>query len=577
MTAVSPLLARSPLRSLCLRAILVLTLLIAVVRPLAAGVPAPVPPPPPAPAPGVPVVFAGQTLFSVYAKLGPFTPQDRARAIVERLAVLSDDPLLRSETITALDGEQATEVLAGETVILTITEADATAAGLSRQALGKAYALKIRQALERERQETNPDALLLDAFYAGLATVLLAVLLWLLHRVFPRLADKLEACRGAQIQSVKIQRVTILSARRITDLLVGLTRMGHATLVIFLLYFYLSAVLSFFPWSRGMSAQLLSYLLASFEVIGRAFAMFVPNFISISVILLVTRYLIKLVRFVFLEIERGALSFAGFHRDWAQPTYKIVRFLMIAFAAVAIFPYIPGSESPAFRGISVFLGLLFTLGSTGAISNMVSGVVLTYMRPFQVGDRVKIADTVGDVLERTLLVTRVRTIKNVDVTIPNSSILGTHMINYSSCSQDHGLILNTTVTIGYDAPWRKVHELLIAAARSTPHIQQTPAPFVLQTSLNDFYVAYELNAYTDEPNLMATTYAELHQHIQDTFNEAGVEIMSPHYSRIRDGNRTTIPDTYLPKSYAPPAFRVEPVGSPTARTEEGSTAAERRG
>ena len=222
-----------------------------------------------------------------------------------------------------------------------------------------------------------------------------------------------------------------------------------------------------------------------------------------------------------------------------------------------LFPYLPGADSPAFKGISVFLGVLFSLGSTSAIGNIVAGVILTYMRAFSLGDRVQIADTMGDVVEKTLLVTRIRTIKNVDITIPNAMVLGSHITNYSSSSQQYGLILHTTVTIGYDAPWRQVHQLLIDAATATENILQLPAPFVLQTSLDDFYVSYQINAYTDRPALMARTYSELHQNIQDRFNEARVEIMSPHYSTLRDGNQTTIPPDYLPDDYRTPGFKFE--------------------
>jgi small-conductance mechanosensitive channel len=173
---------------------------------------------------------------------------------------------------------------------------------------------------------------------------------------------------------------------------------------------------------------------------------------------------------------------------------------------------------------------------------------------------VKIADTIGDVLEKTLLVTRVRTIKNVDITIPNSLVLSSHVINFSSSAQAYGLILNTTVTIGYDAPWRKVHETLIAAAKTTESILPEPEPFVLQTALNDFYVSYELNAYTDKSQGMARIYSALHQNIQDRFNEAGIEITSPHFRALRDGNQTTIPADYISENYQPPAFRVEADG-----------------
>jgi small-conductance mechanosensitive channel len=181
------------------------------------------------------------------------------------------------------------------------------------------------------------------------------------------------------------------------------------------------------------------------------------------------------------------------------------------------------------------------------------------MRAFRIGDRVRISDTVGDVIEKTLLVTRVRTIKNEDITIPNSMILNSHIVNYSAVIDQSGLILHTGVTIGYDAPWRKVHELLIHAALNTKYILKEPAPFVLQTSLNDFYVSYEINAYTDMPSKMAVIYSELHQNIQDSFNAGGVEIMSPHYSSLRDGNTTTIPEENLPKTYTPPAFRISQV------------------
>jgi small-conductance mechanosensitive channel len=170
---------------------------------------------------------------------------------------------------------------------------------------------------------------------------------------------------------------------------------------------------------------------------------------------------------------------------------------------------------------------------------------------------VKIGDAVGDVLERTLLVTRLRTIKNVDITIPNGAVLAGQIINYSAQSDTGGLILHSTVTIGYDAPWRRVHELLIAAARATPNVLAEPAPFVLQTSLDDFYVSYQINAYTDRPGSMAQTYSELHQHIQDQFNQSGIEIMSPHYRALRDGNQVTIPPENLAADYQAPAFRVE--------------------
>ncbi|MBK9308200.1 MAG: mechanosensitive ion channel family protein [Nitrospira sp.] len=380
--------------------------------------------------------------------------------------------------------------------------------------------------------------------------------------------DKVSAWGFTTTYSLKVQRVELLTGAQISDGLLGLLRIIRLAAYVTLTYLYITSVLGFFQATRKLSVELLNYMIEPVRMIGHEFIASVPDLIAIVMIIVVTNYVIKLIHLFFNGMERGAITFQGFHREWATPTYKIVRFFVLVFAAVAIFPYIPGSHSEAFRGISVFLGVLVSLGAAGSFSNIVAGVVLTYMRPFSIGDRVKIADTVGDVTENTLLVTRVRTIKNVDVTIPNALVLGSHIINFSSSSmQPPPLVLHTSVTIGYAAPWQKVHELLITAAQQTTHILETPEPFVLQTSLNDFYVTYEINAYTGAPNKMAAIYSELHQHIQDQFNEAGLEIMSPHYTQIRDGNRTTIPDQYLPKSYQPTGLRIWPLGSPQLRQE----------
>jgi small-conductance mechanosensitive channel len=239
-----------------------------------------------------------------------------------------------------------------------------------------------------------------------------------------------------------------------------------------------------------------------------------------------------------------------------MPTFGIVKFLLYAFMFVLIFPYLPGSNSNIFKGVSVFLGVLFSLGSTSAISNMVAGLVITYMRPFKVGDRIKIGEIVGDVIEKNLLVTRLRTIKNEEITIPNSSILAGNTINYSAMSKMEGLIIHTTVTIGYSVPWKDMHQALIDAALRTDMIEKDPTPFVLQTSLGDFYVAYQINAYTREANKQAMVYSWLHQNIQDVCNERGIEILSPHYRAERDGNSTSIPANYLDKEYKSPGFNI---------------------
>lgn len=524
--------------------------------------------PPPSQPIGAPVVFADETLFVVYDKIGPFTPQERARAVAERLAQLAKDPFTRIYPVTAVDQETTSELLYDNVVVMTVTDRDAQPTGKSRSETAKAYAQKIHAVLAKSHEQVTVRTILVDASLVLLDTAILVGLLLLFHKTFPKIYAKIEGWRGTVIRPIKIQRVELLSADQIAAALTGIAKTVRIGAALILLYIYLTTVLGIFPWTRSISVALFEAVFSTLQTIGHAFATYIPDLVSIAVIVVVTRYILKAIALFFSGIKRGAITFAGFHRDWTEPTYKIVRFLVIVFAAIACFPYIPGSQSEGFRGISVFLGLLISLGSAAAIGNIIAGVVLTYMRPFQVGDRVKIADTFGDVTEKTLLVTRVRTIKNVDITIPNSLVLSSHIINFSSSMmKPPPLILHTSVTIGYDAPWRKVHELLIAAAKRTTHILETPEPFVLQTSLNDFYVTYEINAYTVQPNLMATIYAELHQHIQDTFNEAGVEIMSPHYTQLRDGNKTAIPDQYLPKSYQTPGLRIWPLGSTQQQPE----------
>lgn len=291
---------------------------------------------------------------------------------------------------------------------------------------------------------------------------------------------------------------------------------------------YFTLILSFFPWTKRLGSAIVANLLATIVSFWEGFLSYLPNLVIVVFIAVVTYYILRFTKLLFVQLGRDQ-AFPWFYPEWAEPTHRLMTVLIIALAAVVAFPYLPCAKSPAFQGVSLFLGLLISLGSSSAIANMVAGVILIYTRAFKQGDRIKVGDAIGDVLEKTLLVTQLRTIKNVVITIPNSTVLNSQVINYSALAKSETpLILHTTVTLGYDVPWRKVHETLIAAAYATQHILQNPAPFILQTSLDDFYVSYELNAYTNQPAIMAKIYSELHQNIQDQCNEVGIEILSPH-------------------------------------------------
>lgn len=381
---------------------------------------------------------------------------------------------------------------------------------------------------------------------------------------FPRIYEIMYEWRATRFHVIRLKSLELLTPDQITDFLISLVRYLQVGLNILLAAIGITFLLSFFPSTQAVVFSLVDKFYAVLQGFGQTILGFLPNLFTLFLLALTTRYSLKLLQFFYDGFRRGKVKFAGLHPELAEPTYQLLRFLIIALALVTAYPYIPGSDSPVFRGITIFTGFLLSLGSTSLVTNIISGVVLTYTRGLKIGDRVKIGETVGDVAERTLLVTRVRTIKNVVITIPNGMVLNNQIINFSAPTAEEGLILNTTVTIGYDVPWRQVHDLLIQAALETEGILKTPDPFVFQTSLDDYYVSYELNAYTKAPEQMAKIYSALHQNIQDQFNEAGVEIMSPGYTAFRDGNEVTIPAQYRnPRAHPPQPvealFRPRPV------------------
>jgi small-conductance mechanosensitive channel len=515
---------------------------------------------------GAPVEVDGRPVLVIYAPIGGFTAQERAEGIQRRIVALGKRWDIAPEAIHAEERGTWTEIMAGTDRIMGITPGDAKGAERTRPELAAEYAEIIRQVVKQYREDHTWRKTLWGILYALLATAAVAAFLALLFLIRHRARSRVEKWltrfeTEAQTQSLRARFIRYLGRP-----LLALSRATFWLVVLTLVQAYVTLVLRFFPATRYTSYQITNWLFSELAAFGKVVINYIPNLILVVLICLVTSYLIKLSEHIFGEIRDQRVAIRGFYPDWAEPTAKLVRVLIIAAAAVVAFPYLPGSESPAFKGISVFLGVLLSLGSTSAMAHGVAGTILTYMRAFQVGDFVRIGNDTGDVVERTLLVTRIRTQKNEIVTIPNGTVLGGVVVNYSAEAKNEGLIFHTTVTIGYAAPWRQVHELLITAALATEDILHDPPPFVLQTALNDFYVAYELNVYTDKPRNMLDAYSGLHQNIQDKFNEAGVEINSPHYTSLRDGNLTTIPASYLPDDYKNPVFEIQQVnGSGTVR------------
>lgn len=496
---------------------------------------------PAASTPAARVILGEETVFTVNTPLFSLSPEERAQRISQRMKKLAEDTRYDPLRIQVADNESASEIALDDFTIMSVTNNDARTSGLPRKELAARHAGKIKQAIGNYRKTYDLRSLALGGLFALLATLIFVFLWKLAGAGYSLLGGKLTAWAPSAIKSIRIGRVELLPAARITEFL-RWSLSGLNLLLLFLLfYIYLSVLFSFFPWTHGLAAKLLGYAVTPLVSLFKALVGYIPDLIFVIITIVCVHYLLKGLEVFAGEVQKERITLPGFYPDWAKPTFQIVRFVVWAFSLVIIFPYLPGSSSSAFRGVSVFLGVLFSLGSTSAVSNAVAGVILTYMRPFKIGDRVKIVDTVGDVIEKGLLLTRIKTIKNVYITIPNALVLSSHIINYSSLSENEGLILNTTVTIGYDVAWAKVHELLIAAADAADGILPTPRPFVLQTALNDCNVAYELNAYTDRPETMSQIYSDIHRNIQDGFAAAGIEILSPAYTAMRDGNEPVLP------------------------------------
>ena len=513
-----------------------------------------------------PVLLDGDTVFVLRAGAGSFTAAERAAVVSLRLAEIAAvatvgkgaDFAPESLRVQVIEG--ARELTYRDRLIARVGDEDA--AGGDADSLAAAWHAAVRAALDGTRAEADLWRLVTRA--AGAAGIILLIVLveLLVFRLARRARAAIERVAAAgRLPVLRIQRVTLLTPQRSQEILLGLFRGLVTGAHVVIAFAALLLLFSVFPWTRDWAGTLFTWSLRPFRAAFQGFVAFLPDLFHIIIVLVLSHLFLRLLRRFTREIEAGNLRIPGFYADWGRPTLNIVRFITYAFALVLIFPKLPGSDSTAFRGVSVFLGVLVSLGSSAAFSNIIAGIVMTYMRSFRDGDRIQVGDVIGDVVEKTLLVTRIKTFHGETVTLPNSSLLAGNTINYTAAARDRGLLLHIQVTIGYEVPWRRVHDLLVAAAAKTSDVQAEPAPFVLQKSFNDFNVSYELNAYTLKPEAMAHIYSDLHKNIQDAFSAAGIEIMSPHYRVMRAGDAPAIP----PVGQNPP-----PPSSPSfARPDQG--------
>lgn len=508
---------------------------------------------------GFPVLLDEEPLFLIKEGIeGVTSAQERAAIISQRILAIANNPDLAPADIRVETEADQSVVLAGDTVLFTVRPTDAEAEGQPAAVLAADSVDEIQAAISRYREQRSVQRLTTSIGLTIFSTIAIFLFLRGLFFGSSKLLTLIRRQRAAGHLNLQVRSVQLLGSNASAYLLGGLVRLVRPVVILLALYVYFPFVLSLFPATEALGDSLLQDVAYRLNLLAQAFVAYLPNLAMLGVIAVVAYYATEFAKQVIIELGRTDV-YPWFYPEWIQPTVRLVSWLIVAIAFVVAGPYLPGFGSPAFQGISLFIGALVTLGSSSAVANALSGIILIYTRAFQLGDYIRIDDIVGEVEDKSLFVTRVLTPKRETVTIPNASVLNNNVTNYSAICRESGgyLLLHTTITLGYDVPWRQVHDVLIDAAKATKYIQaDDPYPFVLQTSLNDFNVSYQLNAYTSRPELMPRIYSELHQQIQDQCNAADIEILSPTFSALRDGNHSTLPADYLPADYLPPSFLI---------------------
>lgn len=499
-----------------------------------------------------PVIVDGNLVLMVRG-VSAYPAAERARIIRKRIVDLARDESFSISDLKIVNEEDRSIIYAGDQRLIGIFDADSEVEHLDRKTLTEVVSGKIAQVITQYRKDRSGRVLLEHSAYALGLTAVFALIFWALVRLFRGLNHWAVRHVHKSVKDIASKSHHLIQAEQLWTLVAGFLNTAKVLTLLVLTYSYLNSALGLFPWTRPAAMALFDLILNPVKSLWFGFVDALPDLVFLVILYLILRYILKLERMFFTQVSRGRIKLQNFDRDWAMPTFKIVRFLTIAFAIVIAYPYIPGSDSMAFKGVSVFLGVIFSFGSTSFIANVLAGLAMTYRGAFKEGDRIKIDDVFGDVEEIKLMTTRIRTLKNESVLIPNSNILNTNVTNYTVMARKPGLLLHTTVGIGYDTPWRQVEAMLILAVERTEGLQKKPEPFVLQTLMGDFAVNYEINAYCTDAERMVAIRSELHRNIQDVFNEHGVQIMSPAYVADPESPKIVPPEDWYLKPASKPA------------------------
>ena len=475
-----------------------------------------------------PVIVDGDTLFHIRGSSALPAPE-RAENIQNAIITVAESSERPDVNITFEETELGTRILADGVIVTIVTEADAELDQMDLKVLTALHADAIREAIRSYRANRTDEARVSGAIEAGAWTlgfaVFVAAILWLHRRIRRRTLSVvrryLRDVEEATAKSVQAEAIAALIRYALSFVLLVIFFLGF--------YYYLSFVLLAFAETRYFAHLLLTYLTEPVLLIFRGIISYVPNLIMLALIAWVTMYIIKGMRVFFDAVEAGTFELGDFEKHWVNPTFNIARVVVILIALVFAVPYIPGSDSAAFQGLTILVGAMLSLGANSVVSNMLAGLFVIYRRSTSIGDRIQIGDHIGDVVQIKLMETHLKSIKNELISIPNAQLMNSDVINFSKPTDGNGLLVHTTVGIGYEEPPEKVEAMLIEAARRTKGLKARPAPFVLWTALADYAINYQINAYTTRGNSIPKIRSDLHRNIVAVFNENGVQIMTPSY------------------------------------------------
>ena len=491
--------------------------------------------------PGAPLIIDGDTLFVIYARKGGMLPEARVSAVRSKIYEMGKRLTMFVDSIYVFESEMSSDVMMGEDVILSVTDLDALWMGMERLKLAETYRDAISKKVKQLHETYGLQQKLMSLVWVALIIAIQVFIIWFIVWFFRRWKFRITRRLLNRIKSISIKNYPLLDTHRLGVVILFVLNLVRLSLILFILLVGLGFMFSFFPETQAFTYTALGFIWNPLSDILQSAVAYLPKLFKIIVIVICFHYLLKLVRYFADEVASGRLKINGFYADWAMPTHTILRVLLYSFMFVMIWPLLPNSDSEIFQGVSVFIGLVVSLGSTSVVGNVMAGLVMTYMRPFHVGDYIRYGDTEGEVVEKSMLVTRIRTRKNELVTIPNSNMMSSQTFNYTLSAREYGVIVHTKITIGYDEPWHKIERLLLEAADKTDGIKRSPRPYVRITTLDDFYVEYEINGCTERAKTLPAVYSALHQNILDTMHGAGVEIMSPHIQARRDDLPLQIP------------------------------------